>query len=93
MNTSYVFVKIKNKTGNSKLMLRTIGSSLPAKFIDSMIFETVAFIGVLPFSDFLIQAFFAFLTGIFLEIILTPLTYLIVNFARKKKIGYEFLGR
>lgn len=80
---NYVFEKIKNKTGEKWLGARTIGSSLVAHVFDSGIFETVAFLGVLPFGEFLAQAGFAYIAGIGLEIILTPLTYLVVNRLKK----------
>lgn len=74
-----VFQKIKAKTGEKKLALRALGSSFVAKFCDILIFETVAFLGVLPLSEFFVQAGFAYIAGIALEIILTPLTIFSVN--------------
>lgn len=81
---NHVFEKIKNRTGEKWLGARTIGSSLVAHLFDSMIFETVAFLGVLPFNEFLLQAGFAYIAGIGLEVVLTPITYIVVNGLKRR---------
>ena len=58
--------------------MRALGSSIVAHFLDSLVFETIAFLGVLPFNDFLNQALFAYLLGLGLELILSPIELLIV---------------
>ena len=75
---NFVFDRIKRRTGKKLLALRTLGSSLVAKVADTLIFETVAFLGVLPLSDFAHQVIFAYVAAIFLETLLTPVTYLCV---------------
>lgn len=47
--------------------VRAIKSSFFARFFDSLIFETIAFIGILPAFDFAKQAVFAFVAGMALE--------------------------
>lgn len=79
-----IFVKIKQRTGDKKLWLRTIGSSVVAKLVDITIFETIAFLGVLSIEDFWRQAIFAYVAGMALEIVFTPLTYLVVRVGRKR---------
>ena len=48
------------KNGNGvfarSFIARALGSSVFAHIIDSAVFETIAFIGVLPFNEFLAQA-------------------------------------
>lgn len=44
-----------------------------AHIVDTAVFETIAFLGVLSFSEFLAQAVFAYLLGMGLELILSPL--------------------
>lgn len=78
-----VFEKIRNQTGKKWLGLRAIASSMVARLVDSAIFETIAFVGVLSFGEFIGQATFAYFAGLFLEILLIPLTYLVVGGARK----------
>ena len=78
-----VFTKIREKTGKKWLGLRAIVSSVLGRAVDSTIFETIAFFGVLSFGEFVGQAMFAYFAGMMLEILLTPLTYLAVGGARK----------
>lgn len=80
---NYVFEIIRKKTGTKWLGVRTIGSSLLAHVVDTAIFETVAFLGVLSFGEFLAQAGLAYVMGVGLEIILTPITYLVIGLIRK----------
>ena len=81
---SYVFVRIKAKTGSKWLWARALGSSLIADFVDTVIFITIAFIGTIPAADFIALLALAFVTKILGEVILTPVTYLAVGFLRKR---------
>ena len=47
--------------------LRAIGSSLVGRLVDNLIFETIAFYGILPLNDFLKQAAGAYLEGLIVE--------------------------
>lgn len=73
-----VFEKIKAKTGEKKLFVRIMGSSLVARVVDVVIFETVAFLGVLSFQEFVRQALLAYGLGLVLELILSPLTLAVI---------------
>ena len=77
-SNNFIFEKIKKKTGSKLFLVRALGSSIVAHFLDSLVFETIAFLGVLPFNDFLNQALFAYLLGLGLELILSPIELLIV---------------
>lgn len=70
-----VFTKLKQSKGifASSFIARAIGSSAFAHILDSAIFETIAFLGVLSFPEFMMQAVFAYVLGIGLEIILSPI--------------------
>lgn len=83
---NFMFIKLKNsKTifGNS-FIARALGSSTLAHIIDAFIFETIAFFGVLPFNEFVVQAIFAYLLGIGFEIILSPLEAIIEKHLKGK---------
>lgn len=83
-----IFEKIresqKTEEKEKKFYARALGSSLVAHLIDALIFETVAFLGVLPFKDFLIQAVFAYASGLLLETLLYPVTAIIARILRKR---------
>lgn len=82
---NWSFIKIKQHTGESKLWMRLLGSSAIAKIVDCLVFEMVAFFGVLELTDFAKQAAFSYIAGLTLEALLTPITYLIIK--RLKKYG------
>lgn len=81
-SNNYIFEKIKQKTGTKLFLVRALGSSLVAHLFDTLIFETIAFLGVLPINDFINQAVFAYLIGLGFEFILSPLELLIVSKVR-----------
>lgn len=74
-----IFEKIAERTKKNNLWARMIGSSAIAKIFDSLVFETIAFFGVLPFSDFVKQVIFAYLAAVVLEIILMPIISVVVR--------------
>lgn len=86
LTNNWVFFKIKQKTGTKNLWQRALGSSAVAKLVDTLIFETVAFFGVLKFGDFLRQATFAYIVSLVLETLMVPITYIIVKRMRKYAI-------
>ena len=81
---NFIFTKLKNGNGifASSFIARALGSSAFAQIIDSFIFETIAFFGVLAFQEFLAQAIFAYVLGIGFEIVLSPIEAFIA-----KKLG------
>ena len=78
---NHLFIRLKNSPNifSRSFIARALGSSAFAHLVDSAIFETIAFIGVLPFMDFLTQALFAYLLGMGFEIILSPSEAFIAN--------------
>lgn len=83
-----IFEKIRRATSceksSKKFWYRAIGSSAVAHILDSLIFELVAFCGVLPMKDFIVQAVFAYVAGMIFEISLSPITLLVANIIRKR---------
>ena len=83
---NYIFTQLKQRKGifERVFIARALGSSAFAHLIDSFIFETIAFLGVLSFNEFLIQAGFAYILGLVLEIVLSPIEMIIQkHFGRK----------
>lgn len=81
---NYVFTKFKEGQGilSKSFIARALGSSTLAHMIDCAIFETIAFIGVLPFKEFIAQAVLAYILGMGLELLLAPIEAKIA-----KKVG------
>lgn len=79
-----IFAKIRQaQNDNSHFYVRALGSSVFSHLIDAVVFEMIAFYGVLPLKDFVTQAVFAYATGLILEIVLFPITALVAKLAKK----------
>lgn len=86
---SFVLAKMKVLTQGKYLWTRTIGSTIVGQGVDTVIFYPIAFAGDWP-DDKLQQALiFNWLFKITVEVVFTPLTYLIVN-ALKRAEGEDF---
>lgn len=80
---SYSLEKIKSWTGVRLLFIRTIGSSLIGQLVDTGVFITLAFYGLVPNQVLLIMMLSQYLVKVGLEAVAgTPLAYLMVNWAR-----------
>ena len=88
---NFIFTKLKSGHGifANSFIARALGSSAFAHIVDSAIFETVAFLGVLSFQEFLLQAIFAYLLGMGLELILSPIEAWIEKKLRPRMTEYQ----
>ena len=84
-SNSIVLSRVKIFTKGKFLWIRTISSTLIGEFLDSFVFITIAFIGLLPLHVVLRMAFFQWAFKVLYEIAATPVTYLIVGIVKKKE--------
>lgn len=84
---SYILSKLKIMTKGRWLWSRTIGSTIAGQGLDTVIFITLAYIGTgSPLGTMILYHWFA-KTAI--EIIFTPITYIIINRLKKvERIDY-----
>ena len=82
---SMILSRLKILTKGRYLWTRTIGSTLIGEGFDTMIFCMVAFYGVLPASVFKAVVISNYIFKCAVEIIFTPLTYLIVATLKRKE--------
>ena len=84
-SNSYILAKMKIFTKGKMLWTRTIGSTVVGELLDSTIFISIAFWGILPDSLLftLIVSNYIFKTSV--EIIFTPLTYKIIGFLKNRE--------
>jgi uncharacterized integral membrane protein (TIGR00697 family) len=80
---SYVLAKMKLWTGGRLLFTRTIGSTIVGEAVDSLIFYPIAFYGTWPTSLVLKVLVGNYLLKVGWEVLLTPVTYRIVNFLKR----------
>ncbi|HET9847611.1 MAG TPA: queuosine precursor transporter [Candidatus Dormibacteraeota bacterium] len=93
---SFVMARLKIATQGRWLWTRTIGSTLAGQAVDSAIFITGAFVGVLPAGVLLRTILYQWAFKTAYEIVATPLTYAVVTFLKRSErqdpfdIGTDF---
>jgi uncharacterized integral membrane protein (TIGR00697 family) len=80
-----VLAKMKIATKGRWLWLRTIGSTLVGQGLDSWVFITLAFFGTIPGKALLTAIITQWLAKSVYEAAVTPVTYGVVNFLKKKE--------
>lgn len=84
---SFVLARMKVMTGGKHLWSRTIGSTIFGQGVDSLLFYPLAFLGVPGFPLHLILSLIVtqWIIKTVWEAVLTPLTYLVVNFLKRRE--------
>jgi hypothetical protein len=82
---SYVLAKMKIWTGGKWLWTRTIGSTLVGELVDSSLFYVIAFYGIWPDQQVVSVAIAQYFLKTSWEVVMTPVTYQVVNFLKRKE--------
>lgn len=82
---SMVLAKMKIATKGRWLWTRTIGSTLVGEGLDSMVFMTLAFVGTIPLGTLSIAILTQWLIKSAYEAAVTPLTYIVVRFLKRRE--------
>ncbi len=80
---SFTLAKMKIKTKGRRLWTRTIGSTIVGEGVDSLIFYPLAFAGVWPNLLVIKVLLTNYALKVGWEIVITPVTYKIVNFLKR----------
>ena len=91
---SFVLAKLKILTEGRMLWTRTVGSTVVAQGFDSLIFYPLAFYGMTDWPAHQIAAVMLsqFVLKVSWEVLLTPVTYLVVNFLKRRE-GVDVFDR
>jgi uncharacterized integral membrane protein (TIGR00697 family) len=84
-SNSFMMAKMKIATNGRWLWTRTIGSTLVGEGLDSLIFITIAFWGIVPMTQLASTIVTQWLVKSAYEAAVTPLTYGAVNFLKKEE--------
>jgi uncharacterized integral membrane protein (TIGR00697 family) len=80
---SYVLAKMKVRTAGRFLWARTVGSTIVGEAVDTLIFYPIAFYGVWS-PELLAAVMFAnYRLKVGWEVVMTPVTYRLVNFLKR----------
>ena len=82
---AYVLIKIKEKWGEKHLWARLIGSTIAGQFVDTIIFCTIAFYGVITGWSFINYVLVGVAYKVAMEIILLPVTYRVVAIIKRQE--------
>ena len=82
---SYLMIIIKKATKNKFFWLRTITSTIVGEFLDSFIFCTISFVGILEFKDIMLMVLLQASIKILYEVLFTPVLYWLRNKLMKKE--------
>jgi len=82
-SNSFVLSKMKVIMEGRHLWMRTIGSTIIGEGVDSVIFATIAFAGLIPTPALISVILSGYIVKVAIEVLVTPLTYLVVNKLKK----------
>jgi len=82
-SNSVILSMMKVKMNGRALWMRTIGSTIVGEAVDTLIFVTIAFAGMLAWGDFWHVVVSGYVLKVAYEVIATPLTYKIVKYLKK----------
>ncbi len=82
---SFVLAKVKIATKGRWLWMRTIGSTLVGEGLDTVIFISIAFWGILPPTMLLTTIGTQWTLKVLYEVIATPFTYAVVGFLKRRE--------
>ena len=85
LSNSFVMNYIKKMTKIKYLWFRTITSTIIGETLDSIIFLTISFIGVIEGKSLVMMIIYQSIAKILFETIMTPFTYKAINYLNKKE--------
>lgn len=89
---SYTLARLKVHTGGRLLWLRTIGSTLVGEAVDTALFVTIAFAGVLSPALLVSVVVSNYIFKVGIEALATPATYKVVNYLKRIE-GVDYFDR
>ena len=89
LSNSYIMQFIKNNSKIKFLWFRTIISTIIGETLDSIIFLSIAFVGIIDFENLLFMISCQSIAKILFEVIMTPITYKAIKILKKKGENYE----
>ena len=79
----HIFHRLKERHGRGKLWLRNNASAAVTQFVDTALFITIGFWGIMPFEVLISMIFMQYIAKFIIVLLDTPIVYLLVYFARK----------
>lgn len=87
-----VLVRIKGRTGEPFLWLRMIASTLVGELVDTLVFCTIAFAGLISAEEFFSYVLTGYIYKCSLEIIMSPLSIQVIGWVKRRENNYVPIG-
>lgn len=84
-SNSVILSKLKVKMIGSKLWIRTISSTVVGEALDTVIFIFISFWGNVANETLLEMICFQYFWKVCYEVVLTPITYIVINYLKRKE--------
>ncbi len=85
---AWVLVRIKDRTLESRLWVRLLGSSAVGELADTVVFCTIAFYGVITGWTFLNYVVTGYLWKVSVEVLVLPVTYRVIAAVKRREPTY-----
>ena len=82
---SYTLAKMKLITKGKHLWTRTVGSTVVGQAVDTALVIVLAFDGTLPVKSLVTLIVSGYVSKVIYEVAMTPLTYAVVNFLKRRE--------
>jgi len=86
---AWTLVLIKRRTGERALWVRLLGSTAVGEAADTVIFCTIAFLGVITGSQFVVYVVVGYIYKCLIEVLLLPITYRVIALIRRHEANLE----
>jgi len=83
---AYVLTKMKAKWGEKNLWARLLSSTVVGQLVDTVIFCTIAFYGILTGWSFVNYVVVGVFYKVVVEILLLPITYRVIRFVKAREV-------
>jgi uncharacterized integral membrane protein (TIGR00697 family) len=88
MLNAWVLVRIKQRTLESRLWLRLVGSTAVGEFVDTLVFCTIAFYGVITGWTFVNYVVTGYFYKVIVEVVVMPITYRVIAVVKRHEPTY-----
>lgn len=85
---AWVLVRIKERTLESKLWVRLLGSTAVGELVDTLVFCTIAFYGVITGWTFVNYVITGYVWKVGVEVLVLPVTYRVIAAVKRREPTY-----
>ncbi len=84
---AWVLDRLRRKTGGRFLKARLIGSTVVGQLIDTLLFCTIAFAGIITGLDFVMYVVLGYVVKVLAEVVLLPVTTRVIGWVRRAELA------